>query len=216
MDFLKRRRSWRCSQEDETMFDPDQLQSGIDAAVRAVRGGDREAFRGVIEACETRLRVCVAPLLPDPGTVEDVVQQAFVTAYRKLDAYQLGTGFISWIVTIARYEALNERRRWLSEHSFKRRYQEEARIETAVFSGGGDLALDSDPALVERLHGCIDGLRERAAVVVRDHYFRQLPNEAIAASHGRNPAWVRLVLHRARLAIADCLKLRSGALHDQT
>jgi len=196
------------------MYDLDKLLAGIDAAVRAVRGGDREAFRGVIEACETRLRVCVAPLLPDSGAVEDVVQQAFVTAYRKLDAYQLGTGFISWIATIARYEALNERRRWLSEQSFKRRYQEEARIEQAAL-GRGDLAPDSDPALLERLHGCIDGLRERAAVVVRDHYFRQLPNEAIAASHGRNPAWVRLVLHRARLAIADCLKLRAGALHDQ-
>ncbi len=197
------------------MYDHDQIQAGIDAAVRAVRAGDREAFRWVIEACESRLRVCVAPLLPDPGTVEDVVQQAFVTAYRKLDAYQLGTGFVSWIITIARYEALNERRRWLSEHSFKRRYQEEARLELATFGAAPDASLDQDPALLARLHGCIDGLRERAAVVVREHYFHQLPNEAIAASHGRNPAWVRLVLHRARLAIADCLKLHDGPLHEQ-
>jgi RNA polymerase sigma-70 factor (ECF subfamily) len=197
------------------MFTADHLQAGIDTAVRAVRNGDREAFRAIIEACETRLRVCVAPLLPDPSSVEDVVQQAFVTAYRKLDQYQVGTGFINWIVTIARYEALNERRRWLSEHSFKRRYQDEVRIESAIASSLDDQRLDSDPALVERLHVCIDALRDRAATVVRDHYFRQMPNEAIAESHGRNPAWVRLVLHRARIAIADCLKIKSGAVHGQ-
>ena len=200
----------------EPMLGADHLQGEIDQAVRAVRGGDREAFRAIIDACESRLRVTVAPMLPDPSSVEDVVQQAFVTSYRKLDQYQLGTGFISWIAPIARYEALNERRRWLSEHSFKRRYQDDVRIEQAIVSANQEQRLDSDPALVEHLHVCIDELRDRAATVVRDHYFRQLPNDAIAESHGRNQAWVRLVLHRSRLAIADCLKLRAGGAYEHS
>jgi RNA polymerase sigma-70 factor (ECF subfamily) len=195
------------------MLPVDPQQAEIDDAVRRVRAGDRDAFRAVISTCETRLRVAVAPMLPDSAAVEDVVQQAFVAAYRKLDQYQTGTGFMSWIATIARYEALNERRRWLNERSFKRRYLDELRIEHAAGESHNELWDSTDQAMLGRLHGCIDALRDRAAEVVRAHYFDLVPNEDIAQRHGRNPAWVRLVLHRARLAIAECLKSRPGIAH---
>ena len=184
-------------------------QEEIDAAVHRVRAGDREAYRAVIETCETRLRLVVAGILPNSAAVEDVVQQAFVLAYTKLDQYQTGTGFMAWLATIARYEALNERRRWVSEHAFKRRYGDELRIEQAAISAP-ELGETLDAVTIAGLHECIAGLQGRAAAVVRAHYFDALPNEDIASEHGRTPAWVRLVLHRARQALADCLKAKHG------
>ena len=190
------------------------FQAAIDAAVQAIRQGDREAYRVIIEACETRMRVRVAPLLPDQSTAEDVVQQAFVTAYRKLDQYQVGTDFMGWIATIARYEALNERRRWFNERALKRRYVHEARIEQASDPERGDLGYGcDDPELITHLHQCIDSLRDRASKVLRDHYFNHIPNEKIAEEQGRTTAWVRVVLQRARFAIADCLKYKVGEAH---
>lgn len=190
-------------------FTPDPLQARIDEAVARVRLGDREAYRAVIEICEARLRLVVAGVLPDSSQVEDVVQQAFVLAYTKLDQYQSGTGFIAWIATIARYEALNERRRWLSERSMRNRYGAELRIEQSL--GATPEPLEGlDNATVAGLHACIEALQGRAAAVVRAHYFDNRDNEAIAVEHGHNPAWVRLVLHRARTALADCLKLKHG------
>jgi RNA polymerase sigma-70 factor, ECF subfamily len=190
-------------------YSPDPLQARIDEAVALVRLGDREAYRAVIESCEARLRLVVAGVLPDSSQVEDVVQQAFVLAYTKLDQYQSGTGFIAWIATIARYEALNERRRWLSERSMRNRYSAELRIEQSL--GATPEPLEGlDNATIAGLHACIEGLQGRAAAVVRAHYFDNRDNEVIAAEHGRNAAWVRLVLHRARTALADCLKLKHG------
>ena len=191
----------------EPSADPGQEE--IDLAVRRVRAGDREAYRTVIETCETRLRLVVAGILPNSATVEDVVQQAFVLAYTKLDQYQTGTGFMAWLATIARYEALNERRRWVNEHSFKRRYGEELRIEQAAVTMP-ELGETLDTATIAGLHACIEGLQGRAAAVVRAHYFEAQANEDIASQHGRNSAWVRLVLHRARQALADCLKAKHG------
>ncbi|MBA3938236.1 MAG: sigma-70 family RNA polymerase sigma factor [Planctomycetes bacterium] len=187
------------------------LQPIIDEAVHQVRRGDREAYRAIVEACESRLRVLVAPVLPDPATVEDVVQQTFVTAYRKLDQYQTGTGFMAWIATIARYEALNERRRWITERSFRRRYGDEVRIEQFLEDDLVEASAEWDEGMVERLHHCIGGLQERTAAVVKAHYFQLQDNHDIAAAHGHDAAWVRLVLHRARLAIASCLKAQRGA-----
>lgn len=190
-------------------FTPDPLQARIDEAVARVRVGDREAYRAVIEICEARLRLVVAGVLPDSSQVEDVVQQAFVLAYTKLEQYQSGTGFIAWIATIARYEALNERRRWLSERSMRNRYGAELRIEQS-FGATPEPLEGLDNATVAGLHACIEALQGRAAAVVRAHYFDNRDNEAIATEHGRNAAWVRLVLHRARTALADCLKLKHG------
>jgi RNA polymerase sigma-70 factor (ECF subfamily) len=191
----------------------DPLQARIDAAVARVRLGDREAYRAVIEVCEARLRLVVAGVLPDSTQVEDVVQQAFVLAYTKLDQYQTGTGFMAWVATIARYEALNERRRWLSERSMRQRYGAELRLEQAI--GPEPEAPEGfDQATVAGLHACIEALQGRAAAVVRAHYFEKRDNELIASEHGRSAAWVRLVLHRARQALADCLKLKHGVRCD--
>jgi RNA polymerase sigma-70 factor (ECF subfamily) len=193
----------------EPLPTPDPLQARIDDAVGRVRLGDREAYREVIEACEARLRLVVAGVLPDGSLVEDVVQQAFVLAYTKLDQYQRGTGFIAWVATIARYEALNERRRWLSERAMRQRYSAELRIEQTL-GATPEPPVGLDHATIVGLHACIDALQGRTAAVVRAHYFDSRDNDAIAADHGRNAAWVRLVLHRARAALADCLKLKHG------
>jgi RNA polymerase sigma-70 factor (ECF subfamily) len=189
-----------------------QQWAEVDEAVGRVLAGDREAYRVVIEACESRLRMLVAGVLPEAAAVEDVVQQAFLVAYGKLASYRLGTGFLAWIATIARYEALNERRRWLSERSLRKRYGDELRIEQAV-GPALEEATAPDALLVARLHDCIGGLRERAGAVLRAHYFEHQGNEAIAERHGRDLGWVRLVLHRARQALADCLRAKGAVEH---
>jgi RNA polymerase sigma-70 factor, ECF subfamily len=188
---------------------PDTIQLQIDAAITRVRAGDRDAYRDVIEACETRLRLVVAGVLPDSSLVEDVVQQAFVLAYTKLEQYQTGTGFIAWIATIARYEALNERRRWLSERSMRQRYGAELRLEQALENSPEALE-GLEHTTIASLHACIEALQGRAAAVVKAHYFDHQDNEVIAAAQGRTAAWVRLVLHRARQALAECLKTKHG------
>ena len=184
----------------------------VDDAVGKVLSGDREAYRVVIEACESRLRMLVAGVLPEAAAVEDVVQQAFLVAYGKLAQYTPGTGFLAWIATIARYEALNERRRWISERSLRKRYGDELRIEQAI-GPALEEATAPDALLVARLHDCIGGLRERAGEVLRAHYFENQGNEVIAERHGRDLGWVRLVLHRARQAIADCLRAKGAVEH---
>ncbi len=187
----------------------EDAQLHIDQAVQRIRNGERDAYRVVIDLCEARLRLIVAGVLPDASVVEDVVQQAFVLAYTKLEAYQIGTGFVPWIATIARYEALNERRRWLADRSLRQRFAIEQRIEQAV--GAEPAPLEGiDQATIAGLHACIDALQGRAAAVVKAHYFANQTNEIIATDHGRTPAWVRLVLHRARSALGDCLKSKHG------
>ena len=182
---------------------------GIEQAITRVRAGDRDAFRVVIAACEGQLRMLVAAILPQLTAVDDVVQKTLVIAFFRLDQYEAGTSFMAWIATIARYQALNERRRWLAERSFKQRLSAEHRLEQAVFHGDDPGPFGQEP-LVSQLSGCIAALREQAGEIVKAHYLDQERIEDIAARYGRSTDWVHLVLHRARKALRTCLtaKLR--------
>jgi RNA polymerase sigma-70 factor (ECF subfamily) len=179
----------------------------IDQAIARVRAGDREAFREVIAACEAHLRLIVAAILPQVGAVDDVVQKTLVVAFFRLDQYELGTSFMAWITTIARYQALNERRRWLAERSFKDRLRSDQRLEQTL-NHGDEVAAFAHEGLGDQLNTCLDGLRQQVADIVRAHYLEEQRIEDIAARYGRSNDWVHLVLHRARKALKTCLQGR--------
>jgi RNA polymerase sigma-70 factor (ECF subfamily) len=181
----------------------------IDQAIARVRGGDREAFRDVIAACEAHLRMIVAAILPQVGAVDDVVQKTLVVAFFRLEQYELGTSFMAWVTTIARYQALNERRRWLAERSFKDRLRTDSQLEQTL-NHGDEVAVFAREGLSDQLNTCLAGLRQQVADIVRAHYLDEQRIEDIAAKYGRSPDWVHLVLHRARKTLKACLvsKLR--------
>lgn len=81
------------------MSEPDA--AAVQAAVAAVRRGDRDAFGRVIEVHQRRLFGLALMMTRDPAGAEEVVQDAFVRAFAHLDAYDASRPFSPWISTIA-------------------------------------------------------------------------------------------------------------------
>jgi RNA polymerase sigma-70 factor (ECF subfamily) len=183
----------------------------FDALVQAVLAGDREAYRQVIIQSEARVRVVVAAILPDPSVVQDIAQEVYVTGFYKLGEYRPGSDFLAWVTTIARNLALNERRRWLRRERFKGRFeaQMEEHLDGHVTHTAEHLGGDAVVALRE----CLDGLAGQARSVTEDFYFKDKSSEEIAQQHKRQSGWVRLVLFRARAALAECLHAK-GVMPD--
>ena len=76
--------------------------------------GDRDAFRRIVLALQTDVRVFIAWRLGNREDVEHVLQDTFLTAYRRLSTYHGGGVLRACLRGIARnhaYEALRERRR---------------------------------------------------------------------------------------------------------
>jgi Sigma-70 region 2 len=88
-------------------------------AIGAVLAGDREAYRQIITACEAKVRIVLAAILPVQDMVDDIAKEVFVTAYGKLRDYEPGSDFVAWLKAIARNLALNERRRWFRHARFR-------------------------------------------------------------------------------------------------
>ncbi|MFF0098009.1 RNA polymerase sigma factor [Micromonospora sp. NPDC005257] len=83
----------------EAALDDDEL-------VTRVRAGDREAYDALV-ARHTASAYRTAVLLGAGPDAEDVVQEAFVKAYRKLSRYRAEASFRSWLLAIVANETRN-------------------------------------------------------------------------------------------------------------
>ena len=82
----------------------------VRALVSAARAGDREAFGALVSIHE---RIVVRTALAALGSredAEDAAQEAFVTAWRKLDGFRGDSTFKTWLLTITWRKALDRRR----------------------------------------------------------------------------------------------------------
>ena len=96
------------------------------SAVAAVRGGDAERYRELVERHERLVYAVAWSRLGDAALAEEVAQEAFIRGYRRLWLLGDGAKFSGWISTITRRLAinfglrhrreLNKRERWALEH----------------------------------------------------------------------------------------------------
>ena len=109
------------------MTDSDnQTAQQDESAVAAVRGGDAERYRELVERHERRVYAVAWSRLGDAALAEEATQEAFIRAYRRLWLLGDGAKFSGWVNTIARRVAinfglrhrreLNKRERWALEN----------------------------------------------------------------------------------------------------
>lgn len=80
-------------------------------AARAA-SGDQSAFRALYRAHVRPVYWIAHGILHSPADAEDVTQETFVTAWRKLPALELaGQSLLPWLATICRFQAANRLRR---------------------------------------------------------------------------------------------------------
>ena len=79
--------------------------------VRAVREGDDRAFEQLFSRYRRRISAYVYGLLNDHGRAEDITQEVFISALRRLRETERPISFKPWIYEIARNACIDEFRR---------------------------------------------------------------------------------------------------------
>jgi RNA polymerase sigma-70 factor (ECF subfamily) len=172
--------------------------------------GSQEAFRLLVERFERPIFSLVARMVQDPGTAEDLAQEVFVKAFRRLDTYDPGRKFASWLFKIAHNTTIDYLRRGGPET---------VPLENAEDQGGGGglLAVLPDPvesplAAAERrdlgraLERAIAALRldYREAVIL--FYVEGASYQEICEATGLPLGTVKTNLHRARKELARAME----------
>ena len=78
-----------------------------EALLRSVKEGDCEAFNPLIERYKLPLYKVMYRMTLNRDDAEDLVEEAFIKAYRAMDRFELGRPFYSWLKRIAVNNAIN-------------------------------------------------------------------------------------------------------------
>ena len=79
--------------------------------VARVRGGDAPSYALLVRRYNRRLYRVVRAILRDDSEVEDAMQDAYLSAYRKLDSFEGRARFSTWLIRIAVNQAIDRLRR---------------------------------------------------------------------------------------------------------
>src|SRR5258708_13497126 len=90
----------RCSEE-----------SGSEPLARAARGGDLDAFEGLVRRYQRRVYGLAYRHLRDPDEAQDLAQEVFVRLYRNLGQYDPERSFEPWFWRLAANVPATYRRR---------------------------------------------------------------------------------------------------------
>ena len=93
------------------------------AWVRAAQAGDRDAFDALVGVYYRSVYRTAMAALQRSEDAEDVTQEAFVLAWRKVSAFRGDSTFKTWLLTIVWRQALDRRARrdrwWRRQHTAK-------------------------------------------------------------------------------------------------
>lgn len=173
--------------------------------VAAARAGDREAFEELVRLTHVEVYSLARRLTGDPDDARDVVQEAYLRAFRSIDRFRGDAQFSTWMYRItANCASTHRRRRARHRHLY-----------LAEDHGGVDLDADHDPedraaraGVRERLEAAISLLppKLRSVLVLRD--LHGLSHRDIAEELGITESAAKVRLHRARKRLqADLVEL---------
>jgi len=189
---------------------PTGADTGDLALVRRVQKGDKAAFDALVLKYQHKVLKLVQRYVRDQSEAEDVVQDAFIKAYRALPAFRGDSAFYTWLYRIAINTAKNA---LVSAGRRPATYDFEAQDATGVELQARMRDTDTPERLLlteeirSTVNRAIDSLPEdlRTAIVLRE--IEGLSYEEIASSMNCPVGTVRSRIFRAREAIDRHLKV---------
>ena len=193
------------------------MDSEVDdlSLLKCVRTGDSGALDVLMRRHAARVYRLARGITRSAADAEEVVQDVFMTLYRKGESFEGRSTLKSWIYRVTVNAALNKRR--------GKRHKVESSIEKYLpgFAADGhragdltfivaDWSQNPEAALLSGetravLDRAIDSLPERyrVALVLRD--VEELSNAEIAETIGESIASVKSRIHRARMTLRELL-----------
>lgn len=188
---------------EEVVTTVDENEAGRRALVAAlvrVAGGDRAALQFIYKQTTAKLFGVCLRILPDKAEAEDVLQEVYVTVWRRAGTFDPDRGSpIAWLAAIARNKSIDRLR------SGTRRVKS---LEDAVD------VIDTTPSALSavitdetqrRLMECIDGLDPRDASAIRETFLDGATYEKLASRLSIPLGTIKSRIRRSLVQLRECL-----------
>ncbi len=172
--------------------------------IQEALSGDASAFGQLVQRYQSRLYNTLLHVVSSREEAEDVMQDAFVQAFVKLNTFQGKSAFYTWLYRIAFNVSVSRRRRKRPEVSVELSREVSGAEPSDQAEDPSDRLLRQERA--DQVHEALESLSEehRAILVLRE--MEGCCYETIAEILGLAAGTVRSRLHRARLQLREQLK----------
>jgi RNA polymerase sigma-70 factor (ECF subfamily) len=180
-----------------------ELEPEIGGLIAACARRDRAAFQRLYERTSSQLLACLIRILRNRASAEDALQDVFVQVWNRAAQFESTRGSAwGWLVAIARYRAIDMRRR-------------ESRGAATALRGENDIAIDEEPqdelmALGDRataaLAHCLGALQPRQRECIVLAYQGGLTHAEVASEVGEPLGSVKSWIRRGLAALKRCLE----------
>lgn len=171
--------------------------------VEAAKRGDRDSFDSLVRKHHSRLHLSLQSMLGCPMLAEDVLQDAWLKAFAKLQQFRSDSNFYTWVYRIA----LNSRRRYFravhQTASLDRLYE----IDVAPESNGStpEASMQQKETRVQ-VRRALAKLADRQREILKLREFERLDYQQIGDRLGVPVGTVRSRLSRARAELRHHLR----------
>ena len=174
----------------------------VSALVAAAKAGDATAYRELVQATYADAYTLAFRLTGNEEDAQDVVQEAYLRAYKGLKRFRGDAAFTTWMYRITANCA--------STHLARRAHHRHEPLPDDAPIVDDRPEVDPEARLGsaaerEQLHAALLSLPQemRAVVVLRDVY--DLPHQAVAQELGISEGAAKVRLHRARKKLRERL-----------
>ncbi len=174
--------------------------SADSVVVRRVRAGGRDDFSLLVIRHQKAVFATVWRIVRSREAAEDITQEAFIRAWRRLSEFDDSRPFRPWLIRIALNLAVSYMRREArivpldDEVVGRMPAQEESSRETVVRA-----------EIAGQLRQAVDGLAPESNAIVSMFYHDEMSITEIARVIGKKPGAVKVALHRARLRLRQAV-----------
>ncbi len=183
----------------------DQVPTEAELVASTLRGS-QDAFRELVVRFERPVYSLVLRMVQNPATAEDLAQEVFFKAYRRLDTYDPQWKFSSWLFKIAHNTTIDHLRRGAPETVPLEAEDDDRGDLSAVLA---DATAENPQAASERrdlarsLERAIARLRPEYREAVLMFYAHGASYQEICEVTGLPLGTVKTNLHRARKELAE-------------
>lgn len=166
-----------------------------------------ESFGALVREHQAGLRAFVRMLGADAASVDDLAQEVFLVAWRRMADFDAGTDFGKWLRGIARHLLTNERRKEARRARLLPGAVTDLLLEHA---DGGALAAFDLRRLVPLMEECVGQLPPRNRELLRRRYAGSENATELARELCMRADTMRQTLLRIRIVVKECIERKSA------
>ena len=177
------------------------LDQRLENIVHRCQNGERAAFEELFELYQPRLKYYVRRLDSDGANIDDLLQDIWLTVFKKIRKLKDAQSFAVWLYRIARNRVYDGFRR-------KDRFVKLPEDDEIGVSGGDEPTFDANDA--ENLHKAMTKLKPYHREVLTLCFIEQMPYQSIADVVGCSIGTVRSRIFYAKQSLREEMEMQNG------